>query len=241
MPALTPWRKLAPQGTEWCGQARNAPTRSGAAGVAGGKRTGLGDQSVGRDLVLHGSGTEDRDQKHRSRGDRQIRQDLAPHRRCTCAARLSVPPAAASGQGHRETRNGFRATEWHRSGWFGDPMVRSSEDLRSEREVLAGLSATSGTVPSRSGSYVVRVCRQGRCREATSQPLTKRRCPRHAHSCQPGVLTRRQRPRFDRANRTAKTVCSGSQNAITERIEIGHRGKADDKTAGTADEVERKG
>lgn len=29
-------------------------------------------------------------------------------------------------------------------------MVRSSEDLRSEREVFRGLSATSGTVPARS-------------------------------------------------------------------------------------------
>lgn len=45
LPQLPPWRQLAPKARSGAGSRACAATRSGAAGVAGGNRTDLGDQS----------------------------------------------------------------------------------------------------------------------------------------------------------------------------------------------------
>ena len=47
LPQLPPLRQLAPKARSGAGSRARAATRSGAAGVAGGNRTDLGDQSVG--------------------------------------------------------------------------------------------------------------------------------------------------------------------------------------------------
>jgi len=131
-PALAPLAAARPPRPGVVRAGASAPTRSGAAGVAGGNRTGLGDQSVGGIGAFRKPGDDAQPNHRPCRQQRPIRPQ-PPSRGRTQPNAVANSSGIHAGQAERNGNDRYRISViWHRYRLIGRgasrPKLRTGYD-----------------------------------------------------------------------------------------------------------------